>query len=208
MKVVRTGAIETYSVSQNPYCREGVAIAVSGLPGSGKSTLARLLAEKLGLRYVSSGMLFRKLAKERGMNLLEFSKLAERDYSIDRMIDDLALAEGKKGCVVVDGHIAGWVLKDVALTKIYLYAPQDVRASRIANRDGKGFDEALAEVRAREESEARRFKAIYGIDVRNIEVFDIAINTSSYGIEETLELALEAVRKSLEKLKDQVNKQG
>lgn len=181
---------------------------MSGLPGSGKSTLAKLLAERLGLRYVSSGMLFRKLAKERGMDLLEFSRLAEKDYSIDKMIDAMALEEGKKGCVVVDGHIAGWILKDVATAKIYLYAPQDVRALRIAGRDGKGFEDALAEVRAREESEARRFKAIYGIDVRDIGVFDIAINTSTYGIEETFELALEAIKKSLEKLKDRANKQG
>ncbi len=180
-------------------CRSKVSIAVSGLPGSGKSTLAKLLAERLGLRYISSGMLFRRLAREKGMSLLEFSKLAERDHSIDRLIDNAAIEEARKGCVVIDGHIAGWILKDIASIKIYLYAPRGVRASRIASRDGKSIDEALEEVIIRENSEAKRFREIYGININDITVFDIAINTATYGVEETLRIALKAVEEKLGK---------
>ncbi len=191
------------------YCEEKIVIAVSGPPGSGKSTLAKLLAKELRLRYVSSGALFRKLAKERGMSLLEFTKLAEKDYSIDRMIDNEARKEAMKGCVVVDGHIAGWILKDLAHIKVYLYAPKEVRASRIAARDGKTLEDALREVVERERSESKRFKEIYGIDVSDLTVFDVCINTATYGIEETLRIALEAVKEATrKKLKDRAPKQG
>lgn len=181
------------------YCEEKIVIAVSGPPGSGKSTLAKLLAKELRLRYVSSGALFRRLAKERGMSLLEFTKLAEKDYSIDRMIDNEARKEALKGCVVVDGHIAGWILRDLAQVKVYLYAPKEVRASRIAMRDGKAFDEALREVEERERSESKRFKEIYGIDINDLTVFDICINTATYGIEETLRITVEAVKEAMRK---------
>jgi len=181
------------------YCEEKIVIAVSGPPGSGKSTLAKLLAKELRLRYVSSGALFRRLAKERGMSLLEFTKLAEKDYSIDRMIDNEARKEALKGCVVVDGHIAGWILRDLAQVKVYLYAPKEVRASRIAMRDGKVFDEALREVEERERSESKRFKEIYGIDINDLTVFDICINTATYGIEETLRITVEAVKEAMRK---------
>ncbi len=181
------------------YCEEKIVIAVSGPPGSGKSTLAKLLARELRLRYVSSGALFRRLAKERGMSLLEFTKLAEKDYSIDRMIDDEARKEALKGCVVVDGHIAGWILRDLAHVKVYLYAPREVRASRIAVRDSKSLEDALKDVIERERSESKRFKEIYGIDVNDLTVFDICINTATYGIEETLRIALEAVREATRK---------
>ena len=83
-------------------CKLGLVIAVSGKPGSGKSTLARALAERFGLRYVSLGMIFRRLASERGMTLEEFSRLAEEDRSIDRLIDTISRQEGERGCVVVD----------------------------------------------------------------------------------------------------------
>ena len=200
---------ESAESSASEYCEEKFVIAVSGLPGSGKSTLAKLLAKELRLRYVSSGALFRRLAKERGMTLLEFTKLAEKDYSIDRMIDNEARKEAKKGCVVVDGHIAGWILKDLAHVKVYLYAPREVRVSRIAARDGKSLEDALKEVIERDRSESKRFKEIYGIDVNDLTVFDICINTATFGIEETLRITLEAVREvARKKLKDRAHKQG
>ena len=44
-----------------------MVIAVSGQPASGKTTYARYLAETYGLRYVSSGRLFREYARRLGV---------------------------------------------------------------------------------------------------------------------------------------------
>ncbi len=174
-------------------CELGLVIAVSGLPGSGKSTLAKRLSQIYGLRYVSSGLLFRQMAKERGLTLEEFTRQAESDFSIDRAIDERALAEAMRGCVVLDGHIAGWVAKEYAHVKIYLNAPREVRAKRVAMRDKKSLEEALKEVTLRDESESKRFREIYGIDVSNLSIFDLVINTSLFDIETTLKISTDGI---------------
>lgn len=48
-------------------------ITVGGLAGTGTTTTAELLSEKLDIPFVSSGSIFRAMAKEKGMSVLEFS---------------------------------------------------------------------------------------------------------------------------------------
>ncbi|MCD6323580.1 MAG: cytidylate kinase family protein, partial [Desulfurococcales archaeon] len=147
-----------------------------------------------------SGMLFREMAKEKGMTLEEFTLFAEKDHSVDRAIDSRAVAEAMRGCVVLDGHIAAWVAKDHAHLTIYLHASEKVRAERIAQRDGKSLNEALNEVKLRDESEARRYKEIYGINVRDLHPIDLVLNTSKFDADSTYEICMEAVKQVLKGL--------
>jgi len=178
-----------------------VVIAVSGQAASGKTTIARALAEKLGLRFVSSGMLFRRLAEERGIPLLEFHKLAEQDPSIDKLVDGMAIEEAKKGNVVIEGHLAAWILKDLADVKIYLKADLRVRAERLARRDGKSVEEAMEEIRKREEMNRRRYLMIYGIDIADLSIFDLVIDTTYLGPDEVLDIVLRYVQTVLQRKK-------
>ncbi len=180
-------------MSESEACKAGLVVAVAGLPGSGKSTLARKLAEKLRLKYVSSGSIFRNIAKERGLTLEELSKLAEEDPSIDKYVDTKAYEEALKKCVVIDAHIAGWLLKNIADVKIFLQASLNARVSRVAERDKKSFEEALKEVKFREASENKRFRKFYGIDFNDLSAYDLVINTETFNAEETLDIALKAV---------------
>ena len=174
-----------------------VVIAVSGPPGSGKTTVAKLLALRLGLRYVSIGQLFREIAKRRGLSLLELSQIAEKDHSIDRELDSLARREAEKGGVVIDGHISAWIVRDIADLCVGVIAPFDVRVKRIAQRDGRSIEDVERETRAREESEAKRFREIYGIDVKDLTVFDIVINSAHYNPEQIVEIVLKALKEKL-----------
>ena len=58
-------------------------ITISGPPGSGKTTVGRLLAQRLGCEFVSTGTVFREMAAERGLSLAEFGEMAEHDHEID-----------------------------------------------------------------------------------------------------------------------------
>lgn len=170
-------------------------ITVGGLPGSGKSTFAKLLASKMGLEYLSAGQVFRQMAVESGMDLETFSKRAEGDRAIDRRLDrmQVRLARGKD--IVVDSRLSAWMIKKPDL-KVCLVAGFEERAKRIAERDGLSTEEAIRRVREREDSERRRYRQIYNIDIGNMEVYDIVINSGTYLPDEIVGI----VRKALDVL--------
>jgi len=162
-------------------------VAISGLPGSGKSTVAKALAESLGLRYVSIGRIFRRVADELGVDLVELHRIAEGDPTIDMRVDSIALEEAKRGGVVIEGHLAAWVVRGMADVRIYLKADRLARAERVARRDGKSLEEALEEVSRREEMNRRRYLAIYGINVEDLSIFDLVIDTTWLKEEEVVD---------------------
>lgn len=158
-----------------------------------------MLAERLNLRHISVGMLFRDIAIRRGMSLLELSRLAEQDSSIDYELDSLAKREAEKGGVVIDGHAAPWLLKDLAHLRIAVIASRDTRIRRLAERDGKSIDEVLHETLSRERIERERFMRIYGIDISDYTDFDLVINSERFAPIEIIEIVLQAVKIVMEK---------
>ncbi|SET05840.1 cytidylate kinase [Methanococcoides vulcani] len=154
-------------------------LTISGLPGSGTTTVGKLLAEHYGVRMISAGDVFRGLAKERGMTLAEFGSLAESDPSIDIEIDkrqskianssDRLILEGR-----LAGHMAGNALK------LWVKAPMEVRVRRIVEREGSSFDVCLEETVEREASEALRYKEIHSIDINDLSIYDIVIDSSRW----------------------------
>lgn len=167
-------------------------VAISGLHGAGKTTAAKALAEKFGLRYVSAGTVFRRMAKEQGMSLDEFSRYVEEHPEIDREIDRRSAEEAKSDDVLIDARLAGWMAKGADI-KILLMAPLEARVRRIAKREGRSLEEVRKETLARERSEAKRYKKLYGIDVGDHSAFDLVLNTENLSEEEmvrVLELAV------------------
>lgn len=160
-----------------------IVIALSGFHGTGKSTVAKKIANMYGLKYVSSGMIFRNLAKVMGMSLEELSKLAETKPDIDYAIDDRLKKIARKGGIIADALLSGWMLKDIAHIKIWFHAPLEVRIKRIADRENRDYKEVYKETLAREQSEINRFKRYYNIDLNNLSVYDFVISTYPYSVD-------------------------
>ena len=167
-------------------------ITISGPPGSGTTTVAKKLAERLGFKFISAGEVFRQLAMERGMTLEEFSKLAEKDMSIDNLVDkkqkELAL---KYEDVIVEGRLSGWMVD--AELKIWIYCNRDIRYERIAKREEKPIEVVRRETKLREESEKSRYLKIYGIDVEDKEIYHLMINSGRFDADQIVEIILKAV---------------
>ncbi len=153
-------------------------ITLAGDHGAGKSTYAAHLATQIGLRHVSAGSLFRKLAEEKGLSLEQLGQRALKDPSIDHLIDERTMKEAEKGNVVVDGQLAGWVLKEKADLRIFLMAPDGIRIERIANRDGVSVAEARRQTFAREKLQIERYRIHYGLDVQDRSIYQLVLDTS------------------------------
>jgi predicted cytidylate kinase len=168
-------------------------ITISGLPGTGKTTVARLLEKRLGLRYVYSGEIFRKMAKKYKMSLEEFGKYCETHQEIDKKLDRYQLGILHKGNVIVEGRISGWLAyqNHIPAVKVLLDADINVRADRIVKRELGDVEKRKKEILDREKSEATRYKKYYGIDVRDTSIYDVIVDVSEKTPEEILEIIIE-----------------
>lgn len=167
-------------------------ITISGSPGTGTTTLARGLSAELGIRWVNSGDLFRKIASEKNVSVKDLNRLAERGPEIDYLIDDAQKSLAKAGPGIFEGRLSGHLLN--ADLKVALKTPLKIRAERIANRESKLLEDSLAETRAREESEARRYMKYYNIDISNLAIYDIVVDSGKFDERGTLNIVLAAVR--------------
>jgi cytidylate kinase len=168
-------------------------ITVSGPAGSGKSTLAAGLADALGVEHVSGGDIFRSLADERGLSLVEFIKLAEEDDQIDRDLDRrLRTTAADRDALVLESRLAGWMAGEHADLRVWLDAPFDVRIDRIAEREAETAADVRATERTRAESEAQRYSDYYDIDIEDRSIYDLVVNTARWDADATLDLILTA----------------
>lgn len=167
-------------------------IAISGPIGVGKSTVARGLASRLGYRYISGGEVFREIARARGISVTDVNKLAEQDPTLDRDLDARQRELASAGDCVVESRLAGWVVD--AELKIWLRAPVDVRAARVARREGVPLESARAELIERERSEWARYKRLYNIDTNDLSPYHVIIDTSSWHAEAIADTLARLVR--------------
>lgn len=168
-------------------------ITIGGLAGTGTTTAAKVLSEKLDIPFLSTGSIFREMAKERGMSVLEFSEFAENDNSIDIEIDrrQAELAESSEN-LIIEGRLSAYFVE--ADLKLWLITPFDVRAQRIAEREDKTVDLAKEEIIIREESEALRYKEIHDIDISSMDIYDLVINSGSFLPEQIADILINTLK--------------
>jgi cytidylate kinase len=155
-------------------------ITISGLPGSGTTTVARLLAKELSQEIVSAGEMFRALAKDKSLVLEDFSKVAENNDDFDRGIDAKQTEEAmKREHVIVEGRLSGFFVPKADL-KVWLKAPIEIRAKRVAGRENLPYVEALAAMEERERSEQKRYEEYYGINLADLSIYDLVIDSSRW----------------------------
>jgi len=160
-------------------------ITVSGLPGSGTTSLSRYLAQRHNFTMISAGEVFRECAQKHNMELAEFGRLAEQDPTFDKMIDvrQKEIAEERDN-IIVEGRLSGWMVEKADL-KIWLFAPINCRIDRIVYRDQIADDETAKKITLeRERCEAGRYSAYYNLDINDLSIYHIILNSEHWGVED------------------------
>jgi len=88
-------------------------ITIFGLAGTGTTSAGKMLAEKLGYQFVSSGNMFRDMANENGMTLNEFEEATNKDSKYDDALDQKIKEFGEKNDnFIVESRLAWHFIPD------------------------------------------------------------------------------------------------
>jgi cytidylate kinase len=156
-------------------------ITISGLPGSGTTTVSRLVADALGLDRLPGGEVFRQMAAEAGMTLAEFGIHAQDRPAIDHELDDRLQARAVEGDCVIESRLAGWLVTRAGLPaiRVWVDCAEEVRAARVADRDGTTIDQARSDNAARSDLERARYRAAYDIDLDDRSTYDLVLDSTA-----------------------------
>lgn len=178
-------------------------ITIAGRPGSGKSSTAKLVAERLEFDHFSSGDLFRALAAEMGVDVLQANLSAEQNAEIDHAVDGRLRQIGQEDDrLVVDSRTA-WHWMPTSF-KVFLDLDLQLAAERIlAKIDDKRLAsehvhrdpvEYAAFLKERLASENRRYKSLYDIDPYDLHNYDLVVDTKTNDLERATEKVIAGFR--------------
>lgn len=123
--------------------------------------------------------MFRHMAVEHGMSLAEFGTYAAAQPAVDIELDRRLAERARAGQVVVESRLAGWIARNEKLDGLLVWidCDDDVRARRVAAREDKTIDQALVENAEREKIERDRYIALYGIDLADLSIYDLVLDS-------------------------------
>ena len=180
-----------------------IVVTIDGPSGAGKGTLAEFIADELGIECYSAGDFFRQIAKEKDLTVEELSEKADKETDIK--VDKRTLEKGLSENCLIESRIASWVLGDYSDLSIYLKADIDERAKRIysdleeeertGEQEASNLDEAIEKVEKRDKDDKERYREYYGIDIGNIQDYDLVINNTNLSIERQNELVKSELKK-------------
>ena len=173
-------------------------ITLSGAPGSGKSTVAEALVKKFNLKRFYMGQIRRDKAKERGLTLEEFNKLGETEDWTDKIVDDYQKGLGKtEDNFLIEGRTSFFLIPNSL--KIYLEVDLKIAAERIfkqlqevggeTRNEGqpRTIEEMYESLKNRVESDTKRYKKYYDVDILNPSHYDIFLDTTKMTPDEVVE---------------------
>ena len=171
-------------------------ISLAGDLGSGKSTVSSILIEKLGAEYYHTGAIVRSVAQKHGMSVVELNMYMETHPEIDTEIDDglRALSEVDK-FLIIDSRMAWHFTKGTF--KVYLSTEIETSAYRIMNAKRVGehaasLEETVKDTVSRRASEKKRYRDMYGVDIKDLTNYDLVVDTTHITPAEVAEIIIYA----------------
>ncbi len=146
------------------------------------------MASALGLELVLGGQVFRAMAVEHGLSLAEFGAYAATRPAVDVELDRRLADRARAGAVVIESRLSGWIVHNERLdgVTVYLRCDDRIRAERVATREEVSVDQAFADNAEREKVEHDRYLALYGLDLGDLSIYDVVLDS---GVHDAAEIA-------------------
>lgn len=127
------------------------------------------------------GEVFRAMAVERRMSLPVFGRFATDHPEVDVELDARLADQARRGGVVIESRLAAWIARNEGLlaVTVFIDCPPEVRAARVAGREGVPVAQALADNAERQRVERERYLALYGIDIEDLAVYDLVLDSDA-----------------------------
>lgn len=121
--------------------------------------------------------------------------MAEGHPAIDVELDRRLAARAREGGVVLESRLAGWIATNEGLDALRVWIECDLveRARRVAEREGLDPEAARGANEAREASERVRYHDYYGIDLADLSIYDLVLDSTSTAPERLVARVLDAV---------------
>lgn len=175
-----------------------IKISLAGDLGSGKSTVSKILVERLGAVYYSTGAICREVAAAHGMSVVEMNVYMETHPELDHEIDDgvRALSHREEN-LIIDSRMAFHFVE--GSFRVYMATQLEESARRImkdkrATEQFSSLEEAMEQIRTRKASERKRYGDLYGVDCKDLSNYDLVVDTTFASPEEVAACIIDALR--------------
>ena len=157
-------------------------ITITGNLGGGKTSVCKEL-EKYGFKIITGGGLFRDIAREKGISVLELNELAKADRSIDDLIDNRTAKIGREeDNILFDSrlawHFAPYSFKVFLLTDSYEAARRTFAGGAREAEEYSDINATMSGLKERADLERERFKELYDIDYYDRKNYDLIIEST------------------------------
>lgn len=181
-------------------------ITVSGRIGAGSTSLAKSLAKLFSWKHLEGGEIFWEAVRKRmGLDPKDTNlRPDEEDRLFDEQLKKILHADRD---IVLETKLAGFNAQGVdGVFKILVICEDKtgidqtaIRIDRLVNREHVSVDDAKEEVVERERNDLEKWRKIYASDntdwvYYDPKYYDLVINTFTHNAEESVKLALAALR--------------
>lgn len=196
-----------------------IIITIGRQFGSGGKCVADALGKKLGIPVYDNELIL-KAAQDSGFSAELFVQSDEKrrffslssifagnmntdtenymsDKGLFKMQCETIRKIASQGSAIIVGRCSDYILRDVdGVLDVFLTSPAEIRAARVAERMGISLEKAAEMVEKRDKARAEYYNYYTFGDWGVASTYDLCIDSSILGIEETADFIIDFARKS------------
>ena len=157
----------------------------------GSTEIADIVGKRLGFEVYNTDKLLRQIAVNQN---LSFQQLSDRSISgevdMDEALFAYALDVVAQGKVIFEGRSGLAVLLAPATLRVFLTAPDHIRAKHVADVRGIGYEKALNEVKISDQDRENLARKICRVNWKDPNLYDLIVNTGGWKYEDVAELII------------------